>query len=200
MNVDMITTIISLRSKWPTWTMLDQRKNYRRHYSSRNVFTSTVSPLPYLTHLPGLFCLLPIITQGVGANRAGTKCFKASVHPGWSKRMKDQAARACGVCQSMLRLPQDVIDVTQPDSSDSLNAPTTPADPPKRSARKRYVRPPGEKPNLSTKMQYLYNELMASSKKNHNSPNYDPFSIANSDEVEDVDQDGKPFIVKSVIL
>ena len=113
--------------------------------------------------------------------------------------MKDQAARACGVCQSMLRLPADVIDVLPPDSSDSLNAQPAP-DAPKRSARKRYVRPPGEKPNLSTKMQYLYDELIASSKKNHNSPNYDPFSIANSDEVEELDQDGKPFIVKSVIL
>lgn len=127
----------------------------------------------------------------------GTKCFKASVHPGWSKRMKDQAVRACGVCQLMLRLPTDVIDVLPPDSSDSLQPPP---DALKRPARKRYVRPAGEKPNLSTKMQYLYDELIVSSKRNPNSPNYDPYSLANSDDFEELDQDGKPFVVKSVIL
>lgn len=111
--------------------------------------------------------------------------------------MKDTAARACGVCQTMLRLPADVIDVLPPDNS---GEPQPAVDQPKRAPRKRYVRPPGEKPNLSTKMQFMLDLLMASSKKNPNSPNYDPFGLSNTDDVEELDQDGKPFIVKTVIL
>lgn len=117
--------------------------------------------------------------------------------------MKDTAVRACGVCQSMLRLPADVCDVVPPDSDSQANVTATAAaaaEASKRPKRKRYIRPPGEKPNLSTKMQYLYDELFASSRKNPNSPNYDPFSMANSDEVEELDQDGKPFVVKTVVL
>jgi hypothetical protein len=95
----------------------------------------------------------------------------------------------------MLKLPADVAEIVPPDSAETL----VPVEQPKEK-RKRYVRPPGEKPNLSTKMQYLYNELIQSSKRNPNSKNYDPYALAMSDEIEDVDQDGKPYLVKSVIL
>jgi len=125
----------------------------------------------------------------------GTKCFKGSVHPGYTKRMKEQAARACGICQTMLRLPYDVTEIVPPDSAEAQLQ----VDQPKRK-RKRYVRPPGEKPNLSTKMQFLYDELMSASKKNPNSKNYDPFALALSDEFEELDEAGRPYIVKSVVL
>jgi len=109
--------------------------------------------------------------------------------------MKETAARACGICQQMLRLPHDVVEIVPPDSAEAQ----VPTDQPKRK-RKRYVRPPGEKPNLSTKMQFLYDELMSASKKNPNSKNYDPFAIALNDEPEELDESGRPFVVKSVVL
>lgn len=98
-----------------------------------------------------------------------------------------------------LRLETDVIDVYQPCTSESTAIEIP--DQPRRAVRKKYVRPPGEKPNLSTKMQFLHDELMFFSKKNPNSPNYDPFSIVgNDEEIEDLDKEGKPFITKSVVL
>ena len=109
--------------------------------------------------------------------------------------MKEQAARACGICQTMLRLPYDVTEIVPPDSAEAQ----VPADQPKRK-RKRYIRPPGEKPNLSTKMQFLYDELMSASKKNPNSKNYDPFALPMGDEIEELDEAGRPYIVKSVVL
>jgi len=49
-------------------------------------------------------------------------------------------------------------------------------------------------------MQFLYDELMSASKKNPNSKNYDPFALALSDEFEELDEAGRPYIVKSVVL
>lgn len=95
----------------------------------------------------------------------------------------------------MLRLPTDVAEILPPDAAEALGPVVEP-----KQKRKRYVRPPGEMPNLSTKMQFLHNELIQSSKRNPNSKNYDPYALAMSDEIEDVDQDGKPYLVKSVVL
>ncbi|WWD21589.1 hypothetical protein CI109_106075 [Kwoniella shandongensis] len=125
-------------------------------------------------------------------------CFKSNVYSDYSKRLKSTVARSCGCCNSMLRLPADIIEVVPPDSADAAEA-TAVADQPKRAARKKYVRPPGEKPNLSTKMQYLHDELLKLSKRNPNSPNYDPF-INEEDGLEELDADGQPIVTKSVVF
>ncbi|WVR04718.1 hypothetical protein IAU60_001729 [Kwoniella sp. DSM 27419] len=126
------------------------------------------------------------------------KCFKAQVYSDYSKRLKGQVARACGCCNVMLRLPTDIIEVAPPgqDGQDDQ------VDQPKRAARKKYVRPPGESINLSTKMQYLHDELLGFSKKNPHSPHYDPFALNPDDDdaVEELDADGKPFVTKSVVF
>jgi len=96
-----------------------------------------------------------------------------------------------------LRLPADVIEVEPPDSGDGPGADAP--DPPKRAARRKYVRPPGEKPNLSTKMQFLHDELLGFSKKNTNSQHYDPFAL-DLDDVEELDTSGRPYTTKSVVL
>ncbi|KAK4684735.1 hypothetical protein P7C73_g5428, partial [Tremellales sp. Uapishka_1] len=123
------------------------------------------------------------------------KCFKKSVFPSYPKSVKG-VARSCGVCQTVLRLESDVIEVVPPGASggDFDSALT---DPPKRVARKKYVRPPGEKPNLSTKMTFLYEELMAFSKKNPNSSNFDMYAALGDGEVEELDADGKPYVTNS---
>ena len=122
----------------------------------------------------------------------GPGCYKKTVHPEVPKKMKDTAGREC-YCGAVLRLPADAVEVSPPDSAD-VEVP----DPPKRAARRKYVRPPGEKPNLSTKMTYLHDQLLAMSKKNPNSPHYDMFSVAV--DVEELDEHGRPYVTKSVVL
>ncbi|WVQ83192.1 hypothetical protein IAT38_005331 [Cryptococcus sp. DSM 104549] len=124
-------------------------------------------------------------------------CFKKDVYADYSKRMKASVARACGCCQTMIRLPNDIIEVIPPDSSDCPE--TAVPEAPKRAVRKKYVRPPGEKLNLSTKMQFLHDELLRFSKKNPNSPHYDPYALG-EDDVEEMDAEGKPFVTKSVVF
>ncbi|WRT64679.1 uncharacterized protein IL334_001613 [Kwoniella shivajii] len=122
-------------------------------------------------------------------------CFKSQVYSDYSKRQKSTVARACGCCNGMLRLPADIIEVTPPECETSGEVIP---DQPKRTARKKYVRPPGEKPNLSTKMQYLHDELLILSKKNPNSPHYDPFAFG--DDIEELDAEGKPLVTKSIVF
>nr|XP_018265349.1 DNA repair protein RAD5 [Kwoniella dejecticola CBS 10117]OBR87507.1 DNA repair protein RAD5 [Kwoniella dejecticola CBS 10117] len=123
-------------------------------------------------------------------------CFKSQVYSDYNKRGKSNVARACGTCNVMLRLPSDIIEVTPPECEANGEVIT---DQPKRATRKKYVRPPGEKPNLSTKMQYLHDELLTLSKKNPNSPHYDPFAISD-DGVEELDSEGKPLVTKSIVF
>nr|XP_019008370.1 DNA repair protein RAD5 [Kwoniella pini CBS 10737]OCF47151.1 DNA repair protein RAD5 [Kwoniella pini CBS 10737] len=123
-------------------------------------------------------------------------CFKNQVYSDYNRRGKSNVARACGTCNVMLRLPSDIIEVTPPECE--ANGEVI-AEQPKRAARKKYVRPPGEKPNLSTKMQYLHDELLTLSKKNPNSIHYDPFAISD-DGVEELDSDGKPLVTKSIVF
>ena len=66
-------------------------------------------------------------------------------------------------------------------------------------ARRKYIRAAGEKPNLSTKMAYLLDQLLTASKRNPNSIHFDPFA-APSEEVEELDANGKTFPVKTVVL
>ena len=108
--------------------------------------------------------------------------------------MKETAGRAC-TCGLVLRLPMDAIEVAPPDTDEKDNN----ADiAPKRATRKKYVRKPGEIPNLSTKMQFLHDELLSFSRKNPASPHYNPFEM--TDGMEEVDAEGRPYVVKSVVL
>ena len=96
----------------------------------------------------------------------------------------------------MLRLASDVIEVFPPSSESN-----DPSDAPSKPRRQKYVRPPGQKPDLSTKMQWLLGELMSHSKKNPNSPHYDAFAIdVGGEDVEELDPDGKPYVTKSVVF
>lgn len=99
----------------------------------------------------------------------------------------------------MIRLPSDVIEVIPPDSADASEQAVAEQAPPKRAARKKYIRPPGEKLNLSTKMQFLHDELLRFSKKNPHSAHYDPFSLE-GDDVEEMDAEGKPVVTKSIVF
>jgi SWI/SNF-related matrix-associated actin-dependent regulator of chromatin subfamily A3 len=126
----------------------------------------------------------------------GQKCFKSSVYGGLKQKMKEVAGRECAVCQAMLKIPTDVYSITGVDNEEVDEKPA-------KVARKKYVRPPGEKPNLSTKMQYLLDQLLSASRRNPNSLNFDPQPPVlpdGDDIVEELDPDGKPYIVKSVVL
>jgi SWI/SNF-related matrix-associated actin-dependent regulator of chromatin subfamily A3 len=113
--------------------------------------------------------------------------------------MKEPAGRQCA-CGDLLRLPDDAIEVIPP-SEALANEELTANDPPKRAARKKYVRPAGEKPSLSTKMQYLHDQLIRYSRQNPHSANYNVFEV-DEDMGEDtvLGPDGKPEITKSVVL
>ncbi|TYJ56013.1 hypothetical protein B9479_003255 [Cryptococcus floricola] len=126
-------------------------------------------------------------------------CFKNSVYPEYSKRSKTTVARACSCCNTMIRLPSDVIEVLPPDSADASEQ-ALGEQVAKRGARKKYVRQPGEKLNLSTKMQFLHDELLRFSKRNPHSAHYDPFAMDGEDDVEEMDAEGKPFVTKSVVF
>lgn len=95
----------------------------------------------------------------------------------------------------MLRLPADIHSISSVDNDEVDEKPS-------KVVRRKYVRPPGEKPNLSTKMQYLYDQLMTASRRNINSYNYDEHFVAtgDGDDVEEMDADGRPYKVKSVVL
>lgn len=108
--------------------------------------------------------------------------------------MKEIAGRSCNACNTMLRLPYDVIEVVPPDEIAEIQQEQQP----KRSARRKYVRPAGEQPNLSTKMQYLHDELLQLSKQNPNSKHFDPFSL--DADVAEMDKNGKPLATKSVVF
>ncbi|KAK8847498.1 hypothetical protein IAR55_005356 [Kwoniella newhampshirensis] len=125
-------------------------------------------------------------------------CFKSQVFADYAKRGKNSVARSCASCNAMLRLPTDIIEVAPPDSADAADAVAV-AEQPKRATRKKYVRAPGEKPNLSTKLQYLHDELLKLSKRNPNSANFDPF-INDEDGLEELDSDGQPIVTKSVVF
>ncbi|WVQ75915.1 hypothetical protein IAR50_005550 [Cryptococcus sp. DSM 104548] len=128
------------------------------------------------------------------------QCFKSSVYPEYNKRSKTTVARSCSCCNTMIRLPSDVIEVIPPDSADASEQ-TLGEQVAKRGARKKYIRQPGEKLNLSTKMQFLHDELLRFSRRNPHSAHYDPFAMDGDEEdVEEMDAEGKPFVTKSVVF
>ncbi|WVW78313.1 hypothetical protein I302_100267 [Kwoniella bestiolae CBS 10118] len=140
------------------------------------------------------FSAKPVLTKCLHLYCAG--CFKSQVYSDYAKKAKSTVARACGTCNLMLRIPSDIIEVTPPECEPSNEVIP---DQPKRAARKKYVRPPGEKLNLSTKMQYLHDELLTLSKRNPNSPHYDPFA-GDDDGIEELDNEGKPLVTKSIVF
>lgn len=119
-------------------------------------------------------------------------CFKRNTFPKWPRGIDGQA-RQCHVCNEMLQLSKDVIEVCPPsEMADEV--------PKRTSQRKKWERDPTEAPNLSTKMTYLYHELMKLSKRNKYSSNYDPFGVADDDEVVEVDDEGAPLPTKSIVF
>ncbi|KAL7420061.1 hypothetical protein Q5752_005026 [Cryptotrichosporon argae] len=124
-------------------------------------------------------------------------CFRRSVYSQWPKSVKG-VARPCGSCQQMLRLESDVLEVSPPDPE---GAQAVNDDLPKRTKRQKWTRPPGEQPILSTKMQWLYDDLMRFSKRNPHSANYDIYSLPSGDDgIEELDADGTPAIIKSIVF
>ncbi|KLT44189.1 hypothetical protein CC85DRAFT_242764 [Cutaneotrichosporon oleaginosum] len=121
-------------------------------------------------------------------------CFKRSVYPKWPRAVDGQA-RPCVICNEMLHLGRDVIEVCPP-SEMADEAPK------KAVTRKKWERNPLEAVNMSTKMQYLLHELMKLSKRNPNSPNYDPFSVGPDDDDDpvEVSDDGTPLATKTIVF
>ncbi|BEI89113.1 uncharacterized protein CcaverHIS019_0204750 [Cutaneotrichosporon cavernicola] len=121
-------------------------------------------------------------------------CFKRSVYPKWPRAVDGQA-RPCIVCDEMLQLGKDVIEVCPP-SEMSDEAPK------KAAQRKKWERNPMEAVNMSSKMQYLLHELMKLSKRNPNSPNYDPFGVVQDDDDDpiEVSDDGTPLATKTIVF
>jgi SWI/SNF-related matrix-associated actin-dependent regulator of chromatin subfamily A3 len=112
--------------------------------------------------------------------------------------MRANPHRPCVACGTDLKIPTDIIEVVPPGSEQAAEIAEAA---PKRAARKKYVRQPGEKPDLSTKMQFLLNDLMIYSRKNPNSVNFNPMMLDTGDDgVEELDAEGKPFITKSIVL
>jgi hypothetical protein len=94
----------------------------------------------------------------------------------------------------MLKLPEDVTEVLPP-GTDDKEFETVPATTVK---RKKYIRPAGEPLILSTKLKYLYQELMNHSKRNPYSTHFDASALTEG--VEETDKDGTPLAIKSVVL
>ncbi len=95
--------------------------------------------------------------------------------------MKDiGAGRQCGACGKSLRIPADVIEVVPPDSAEAEavdQAAAAAATAPKRATRKKYTRPPGEKPTCRPRMMYLQQQLMEASRRNPHSVHYDAMAV-----------------------
>jgi hypothetical protein len=127
----------------------------------------------------------------------GPKCFTKSIYSGSLKRIKDVPKREC-TCGAVVQLPKEVIEVIPPEDEKDKDAPPEETAV-KRPKRQKYTRPAGEKLNLSTKMQYLHDELLKYSRRNPHSPHYNPFAMTEED-MEEVDSEGRPLVTKSVVL
>ncbi|KAL1406979.1 hypothetical protein Q8F55_006392 [Vanrija albida] len=169
-------------------------KDYAPYFPSLGLGGAEEGPKPELVDKKGKKVQVrPILTKCM--HIICYTCFKRSVWPQYPKGLKG-VTRQCGVCDQMLQLDYDIIQVDPPADDQDAAEPQ-----PKKSTRRKYVRPPGERPNLSTKMQYLLDELMRFSKRNKYSENYDPwFQGSPDDEVIELDDDGAPIAVKSVVF
>lgn len=122
-------------------------------------------------------------------------CFRKSVFSKFPRGL-DGVTRQCGVCDTMLRLSRDVIEVAPPSDG------TEDIIPKKTVARKKWERNPLEPPTYSRKMQFLADDLMPFSKRNPKSANFSPFyDLETGDgEVVELDDDGNPLITKSIVF
>jgi SWI/SNF-related matrix-associated actin-dependent regulator of chromatin subfamily A3 len=109
--------------------------------------------------------------------------------------MKTTVARDC-TCGKNLRLPLDATEVLPPDLDEKEKEKELEAVP--KTRRKKFIRKPGEPLVLSTKMRWLHDELIRNSKRNPHSQYYNAFEIG--EELEETDADGRPFLIKSVVL
>jgi hypothetical protein len=112
-------------------------------------------------------------------------CFKRSVHSTWPKKVAS-ITRQCGACEKMLRLDLDAMEVAPP-NADELEEPK------KVVRRKKWARKDGEDISLSTKMEWLKNDLMRFSKVNPASANYDFYSGDTERQLSFRDRDGVDF-------
>lgn len=119
-------------------------------------------------------------------------CFKRNTWPQWPKNVKG-CMRHCAKCSRELRLDKDVADVIPPSELDDETA--------KRPAptRRKWRRQPGEHLIMSTKMQFLHDELMKLSRQNKHSANYDPFGT-HDDGIVETDDEGNPIPTKSIVF
>lgn len=136
-------------------------------------------------------------------------CFKRSVYAPWPKKTAG-VSRACGVCERMLRVDIDVLEVSPPNSDEQEDQPK------KVVRRKKWARKDGEDLSLSTKMEWLREDLMRHSRLNPNSANADmtqqllghgeprdmPFCDAEGNGFDSVnyDENGYPMASKGIIL
>ncbi|WOO85037.1 Helicase-like transcription factor CHR27 [Vanrija pseudolonga] len=171
-------------------------KDYAPYFPSLGLGGAEEGPKPELVDKKGKKVQVrPILTKCM--HIICYTCFKRSVWPQYPKGLKG-VTRQCGVCDQMLHLDYDIIQVDPPNDDQDAAEPQ-----PKKTTRRKYVRPPGERPSLSTKMQWLLDELMRFSKRNKHSDNYDPWFQGagdDPDEIIELDDDGAPIAVKSVVF
>ena len=113
--------------------------------------------------------------------------------------MKEIASRPCSACNVTLKVPTDIIEVTVPTLDGQQDDEPTK----KRPQRKRYVRPAGQDLVLSSKMEFLMNDLLRFSRGNPHSTHYTPRlddSEVPEDEKETYDEKGNIRPTKSIIL
>jgi SWI/SNF-related matrix-associated actin-dependent regulator of chromatin subfamily A3 len=146
---------------------------------------------PVLTACQHIYCRFTSL-RVAGADTPGLACFKKAVCPTYPKNIKG-VGRPCSACGKGLRLQYDVLEIAPPGTQDDV------AEAAPRPPRKRYQRPPGEKPTLSTKMQYLLEKLLYSSRVNKHSKNY---SVAALQQLspEEKNADDSPIEIKTVVL
>ncbi|OCB87871.1 hypothetical protein A7U60_g5006 [Sanghuangporus baumii] len=154
-------------------------KRGRKSKNSSRVPTRQSSPIvyrPVLTRCQHLFCL---------------GCFQSSTFPDWPE-VSNGEPRSCPVCQSLLRT-LDAVEV----NPDCTTAETLPKKVARRERRLKGVNLENFRP--STKVKALLGDLIAFSRMNPYSANFDPNSI----EIQMVDEKGNIIgdnIVKTVVF
>ena len=156
-------------------------KRGRKSKNASRVPTRQNSPVvyrPVLSKCQHLFCIA---------------CFQSSIFPGWPNLSGD-IERPCTVCQVLIK-PMDAIEV---DPEHMLGEEKSRKKPGKKEKRQKLVNIDNVHP--STKIKALLGDLVATSRMNPHSANFDPSAI----EIEEVDEHGNASIgeniVKTVVL
>lgn len=156
-------------------------KRGRKSKTVSRVPTRQNSPVvyrPVLSKCQHLFCIA---------------CFQASIFPGWPNT-PSELERPCIICQVLLR-PTDAIEV---DPEHTLVEEKQRKKPGRKEKRQKVTNIDDVHP--STKVKTLLGDLVASSRMNPHSANFDPSTI----EIEEIDENGNASIgdniVKTVVL